>query len=35
MHKEFLAEAGSDPRRKIAERLVEDIPTNVCVLAYN
>ena len=34
-HKEFLAEAGLDPRRKLAERLVEDIPTNVCVLAYN
>lgn len=34
-HKEFLAEAGIDPRRKLAERLVEDIPANVCVLAYN
>ena len=34
-HKEFLAEAGVDPRRKLAEQLVKDIPTNVCVLAYN
>ena len=34
-HKEFLAEAGIDPRRKLAEQLVKDIPTDVCVLAYN
>lgn len=34
-HKEFLAESGEDPRRKLAERLVKDIPENVCVLAYN
>ena len=34
-HKEFLANADEDPRRKLAERLVKDIPTNVCVLAYN
>ena len=34
-HKEFLADENSDPRRSIAERLVEDIPQNVCVLAYN
>lgn len=34
-HKEFLAEAGMDPRRILAERLVEDIPMNVCVTAYN
>ena len=34
-HKEFLAEAGIDPRRILAERLVEDIPMNVCVTAYN
>ena len=34
-HKEFLSEAGIDPRRKLAEKLVEDIPINVCVLAYN
>jgi len=35
MHKEFLAESGTDPRRAIAERLCEDIPMNVCVTAYN
>ena len=34
-HKEFLAEAGIDPRRKLAEKLVNDIPKNACVLAYN
>ncbi len=33
-HKEFLAESGTDPRRAIAERLCEDIPMNVCVIAY-
>ena len=35
MHREFLAEPGSDPRRAIAERLCEDIPPDVCVTAYN
>ena len=34
-HREFLAEAGTDPRRALAERLCEDIPMNVCVTAYN
>ena len=34
-HKEFLAESGTDPRRALAEQLCEDIPANVCVLAYN
>ena len=34
-HKEFLAEAGIDPRRKLAESLVNDIPSDVCVVAYN
>ena len=34
-HKEFLAQSGADPRRDLAERLCEDIPMNVCVLAYN
>ena len=34
-HKEFLAEAGIDPRRKLAEQLVKDIPKSACVLAYN
>ena len=36
VHKEHLAESnGKDPRRKLAEQLCEDIPMNVCVLAYN
>ena len=34
-HREFLAEAGTDPRRAIAERLCEDIPADACVTAYN
>ncbi len=34
-HKEFLSESGIDPRRKLAEKLIEDIPQNVCVTAYN
>ena len=34
-HKEFLAYPGEDPRRAVAEHLVEDIPMDVCVLAYN
>ncbi|MCR5611610.1 MAG: DUF2779 domain-containing protein [Clostridiales bacterium] len=33
--REFLAEAGTDPRRAIAERLCADIPMDVCVTAYN
>ena len=35
LHKEFLADSGIDPRRKLAEHLVKDIPKNVCTLAYN
>ena len=34
-HKEFLSEAGIDPRRTLAETLVKDIPKDVCTLAYN
>ena len=34
-HKEFLAEADVDPRRSLAERLVQDIPLDVCTVAYN
>lgn len=34
-HTEFLAEPGSDPRRKVAEQLCKDIPKDVCVIAYN
>ena len=33
--KNFLAVAGVDPRRGLAEQLVRDIPTNACALAYN
>ncbi len=35
LHKEFLAESGTDPRRAIAESLCRDIPMDVCVTAYN
>jgi hypothetical protein len=34
-HIEFLATAGADPRQKLAESLCADIPSDVCVLAYN
>lgn len=34
-HYEFLAKEGTDPRRAIAEHLCEDIPKDVCILAYN
>lgn len=34
-HYEFLAIEGIDPRYELAKRLIEDIPTNVTVLAYN
>ena len=34
-HKEFLAEEDGDPRRILAERLVNDIPIDSCILAYN
>ena len=34
-HKEFLAESNIDPRRSLALSLVNDIPKNTCVLAYN
>ncbi|UTJ05710.1 DUF2779 domain-containing protein [Arcobacter roscoffensis] len=34
-HKEFLAQDGIDPREKIVKRLIEDIPSDVTVLAYN
>lgn len=35
LHKEFLAESGTNPMRDIAEALCQDIPINVCVTAYN
>ena len=34
-HKEFLGDPETDPRYELAKRLVEDIPENTCVLAYN
>jgi hypothetical protein len=34
-HCEFLAKEGTDPRRSLAECLCKDIPSSVCVLAYN
>lgn len=34
-HKEHLGKEGTNTKREIAERLVEDIPRNVCVLVYN
>ena len=34
-HKEFLADHNVDPRRMLAERLVNDIPMDSCVIAYN
>ena len=34
-HEEFLAEPNTDPRRELAEKLVKNIPKNVCILAYN
>lgn len=34
-HKEFLAGEGIDPRYELAKKLVDDIPINVTVLAYN
>lgn len=34
-HKEFLAKEGKDPRYTLAKRLIEDIPQNACVLAFN
>ena len=34
-HTEFLGDAGSDPRRQVAEHLCEDIPADACVLAWN
>jgi hypothetical protein len=34
-HKECLTTPGHDPREAIAKRMVEDIPRNSCVIAYN
>ncbi len=34
-HIEFLAKEGTDPREALAEKLADDIPTDVTILAYN
>ena len=34
-HREYLSRDGIDPRRKLAESLIKEIPMNTCVLAYN
>lgn len=34
-HKEFLADDGVDPRYELSKSLVENIPSNTTVLAYN
>jgi hypothetical protein len=34
-HKEYLATPGQDPRELIAKRMVEDIPKDACVMAFN
>lgn len=34
-HKEYLAPVGVDPRRLLAEKLIEDIPNTGTILAYN
>ena len=34
-HREFLAVAGQDPRRHLAEQIVRDIPADVMTMAYN
>ncbi|WP_027327430.1 DUF2779 domain-containing protein [Helicobacter pametensis] len=34
-HREFLAQEGEDPREEMARKLLEDIPQDVMVMAYN
>ena len=34
-HDEFLAQPRTDPRKELIEKLVNEIPDNACVLAYN
>jgi hypothetical protein len=34
-HKEYLATPGQDPREAIAKHMVEDIPKDACVMAFN
>ena len=35
LHKEFLADPDTDPRRAFAEHLVADVPSGACVVVYN
>ena len=35
LHREFLGESGTDPRRAIAEALCRDIPADACVTAFH
>lgn len=34
-HTEFLAKPGIDPRKPLLEKLLTEIPDNVCILTYN
>lgn len=34
-HKEFLAKSGIDPRAELIKTLLDSIPPNACILAYN
>jgi hypothetical protein len=34
-HHEFLASPNCDPRKELTEKLINEIPDNACVLAYN
>ena len=35
LHREFLAKPGVDPQEEIAEKLLCEIPSHACILAYN
>ena len=35
IHKEFLGDETRDPRRELAEQLIQDIPRGSCVIVYN
>jgi hypothetical protein len=34
-HREFLTEPGVDPRKKLLEKLIAELPEDVCILTYN
>lgn len=34
-HRDFLAKEGFDPRYRLAAKLVEDMPEDACIVAYN